>query len=134
MDFQGAPLAGVEVLLVDDNPDSLDVVCAVLERAGATVVCMLAAEDALACLMERRFDLVLSDLSMPDHDGFWLARQVVDRRAALPNPDVRLLAITAHVQAEVKSEALAAGFEAVVTKPLDPRGLVAVVQGFAIRR
>jgi signal transduction histidine kinase len=106
------PLAGldrVRVLVVDDDPDTLDVVKQVLEAAGAQVTSVASAREALAALSVRPPDVLLSDLGMPGEDGLALIRRsgASSRRAAEASPR----RCSPHTQAEDRSEALLAGFD-----------------------
>ena len=117
-------LAGLRILVVDDNDDSLEVLCAILEGEAASVTCVPSATDAVAALETRHYDAVVSDLEMPGLDGFWLAE--VARKSA-GHAEVKLIALTAHAQPAVAEKSLAAGFDAFLTKPLNPEQLVETI-------
>jgi CheY-like chemotaxis protein len=119
-----AALTGVRVLLVDDDPDCLDILCTVILAAGGQATCVSSAAEAVATLEREPFDVLLSDLSMPERDGFWLADTVVQKAGTLTNPRVRVMAMTAHAHPEMRQRAVEAGFEAVLIKPLEPDQLV----------
>ena len=129
------PLAGlqrVRVLVVDDDPDTLDVVKQVLEPAGAQVTSVASAREALAALSARPPDVLLSDLGMPGEDGLALIRKI---RSLEPAHGGRVPAavLTAYTQAEDRSEALHAGFQLYLAKPVEPAELTAAVARLAGR-
>lgn len=107
---------GTRVLLVDDDDNARQVIARMLEHYGARVRQATSAPDAVHAADRERFDLVLTDLAMPDHDGYWLLDRI---RAA--HPDLRVAAITA--LGITDDEISAAGFDAFVRKPVDPARL-----------
>ena len=112
-------LSGLTVLVVDDDEGSLDYFAMALTVAGAAVTTASTAVDALRALRERRPDVVLSDIAMPGHDGYWLVREI--RGAA--DPAVRgvpVVATTAHGRVHSRETALAAGFVDHLPKPVEP--------------
>jgi two-component system CheB/CheR fusion protein len=112
-------LRGCRVLVVDDEPDIRELFGAILASCGATVVIADSARAALARFAAEPVDLVVSDLSMPVEDGYWLAgelrREMTQRQTAIP-----LLAVTAHGWQHPIHRALAAGFTAYLAKPVEP--------------
>ncbi|MEG3924865.1 MULTISPECIES: PAS domain-containing protein [unclassified Microcoleus] len=123
---QSFNLSGIKVLAVDDDADALDLVVFLLEDCGASVTAVSNAADALAVLTESVPDLLLSDIGMPDTNGYLLLRQV----RALP-PDkgglVPAIALTAYAGEIDYQQALAAGFGRHISKPLDPDKLVQAI-------
>ena len=129
------PLAGLSrlrVLVVDDDPDSREVVREVLEQAGAVVAVAGSAPEALRAIAERPPDVLLSDLGMPGEDGYQLMRRV---RALDPvaGGSVPAAALTAYTQAENRRAAQEAGFQGYLSKPIDPAELTAAVARLAGR-
>lgn len=118
---QGAPLRGVKVLVVDDEPDARAVVCAMLESAGATVFCAESAAEGLRILQRERPDVLLSDIAMPEQDGYEFIRQV-RRLASSEGGQTPAGALTAFARAEDRSRAFGAGFQRHVAKPVDGAG------------
>jgi CheY-like chemotaxis protein len=112
-------LIGVHVLVVDDDPDARDLFRTVLEYCGALVTVVPTALDALAILDRVTPDAILTDVAMPNHDGYWLAEAVrklpAERGGAIP-----MVAITAHGERHGPERTLSAGFQAHLRKPLDP--------------
>ena len=109
-----ADLTGVTVLVVDDELAVLDMLKAVLEAAGATVIASSSAYDAGVELATFRPDVVVTDLRMPGLDGYWVARRV-----RMLHPDVRVLAVTGFGNHLTRAEATEAGFADQMEKPLD---------------
>jgi PAS domain S-box-containing protein len=119
-------LDGVRVLVVDDEPDSLVLLKTLLEPLGAEVRLAEVMAQALAVLATWQPDILVSDIGMPDGDGYELLRHVreLDRHHRRSMPAV---ALTAYASAEERLYALAAGFQMHVTKPVEPAELVIVI-------
>jgi signal transduction histidine kinase len=119
-------LTGLRVLVVDDEPDSLDVVASVLASQGALVEQASSARAALELLMERPPDVLVSDIAMPGEDGYELIRQVrlLDSDIA---SRVAAVALTAYARVEDRVKALSAGYQMHVAKPVSPAELVTIV-------
>ena len=116
-------LDGVEILLVEDDREALDAMTYALEARGARVRPARSARAAWAAFRERAPDVVVSDLSMPDEDGYSLLRRI--RSSATQSPPA--IALTGFTRAEDRARVLAAGFAAHVAKPIDPDWLVRVL-------
>ena len=131
-----APLEGIRILAVDDDPDTLDFLCFVLEREGALVTCVDRSDEALARLKaatgENRPHVLISDLAMPKKDGVWLLKAV---RALPPDQggDVPALALTAFTSQATADQLTEVGFQMRLTKPMDPAALVEAVRALAGR-
>lgn len=119
-------LAGVSVLLVDDDADMLAFERRLLGDCGANVTTAGSAELALQCLRRERFDVLLSDLGMPGTDGYGLIKTV---RSTLGISADRLpaAAVTGFVRAEDRERALADGYQAFVQRPASPTALARTV-------
>jgi hypothetical protein len=119
-------LDNVSVLIVDDEPDGRTLIGRILEGRGALPTCASSAEEALAHLRRERYDILLSDIGMPDVDGYELIRQVraleSDRRAPIP-----AIAITAYARSEDRQRSLLAGYQMHMAKPIEARELVAAI-------
>jgi CheY-like chemotaxis protein len=120
-------LNGLSVLVVDDHDDSRTLVATILERCGARVVAAATADEALRALASDETDVVLTDIAMPEQDGYSLLERLRMRAPELP-----AIAVTACVSAEDRTRARRAGFRAHVAKPIDAEELVAAV--VAVRR
>jgi two-component system, chemotaxis family, CheB/CheR fusion protein len=128
-------LAGMRILIVDDEPDCAFLTGYLLSQWGADVKTVISADEALD-VFERYDnwppDMLISDIQMPGMDGYTLMRRVrkldPDRGRNIP-----AIALTAHSRAEDRIRALAAGFNIHVGKPFEPDELLAVVESIATR-
>ncbi|MEH2051508.1 hybrid sensor histidine kinase/response regulator [Nostoc sp.] len=120
------PLSGIRVLVVDDDTDSRDFVAFVLEQDGAFVIAVSSADEALQTLAEIKPDVLVSDISMPDMDGYMLINQV---RTLTPEQggQIPAIALTAFARNDDQQKALNAGFQMHVPKPLNPEELIAAI-------
>jgi len=123
----------VRVLLVDDEPTANEALQALLESCGAQVRVAASAVEALLMLDDWKPDVLISDIAMPDEDGYALIRQVRARGPARGG-DVPAAALTAYAKIEDRVRILAAGFQMYLAKPADPNELIAVVASLAGRR
>jgi signal transduction histidine kinase/PAS domain-containing protein len=115
-------LQGLRVLVVDDEPDALEVTQRLLQASGAQVVTALSADSAMAMLELERFDILISDIGMPRKDGYAFIREVRDSGHKLP-----AAALTAFARSEDRTRALMQGYQAHVTKPVEPAELLATI-------
>jgi signal transduction histidine kinase/DNA-binding response OmpR family regulator len=125
-------LDGLRVLVVDDEVDTRDLIAAVLSRVGAEVQTAATASEALQALERWVPDVLISDIGMPDEDGYTLIKKVRELDAKQPGW-IPALALTAYASVEDRMRALSAGFQMHMTKPLDPAELVAVVASLSGR-
>jgi signal transduction histidine kinase/CheY-like chemotaxis protein len=116
---QRRALAAMRVLVVEDEPDSRELIHVLLESEGAEVRSAASADEALAVLDAFEADVVLSDIGMPGKDGLWLAASLRETRRDLP-----LVALTAYSGSDDIARAIAAGFDQHVAKPVDTDQLV----------
>jgi signal transduction histidine kinase/CheY-like chemotaxis protein len=126
-------LAGVRVLVVEDDADSRELLLLVLAQQGASTAAAGSVPEALERLRELRPDLLLSDIGLPGEDGYSLIRRVRAWPAA-EGGDVPAVALTAFAKQEDRQRALEAGFQEHVAKPVDPELLVSVLAGLLARR
>jgi len=123
-------LGGLRVTVVDDENDVRDFLATSLRALGADVTALASAEEALVSLQQRLPDVLVSDIAMPDHDGYSLIRRLralpADRGGRLP-----AVALTAFAKGEDASRVLAAGFQVHMPKPVDPGHLAEVVARLA---
>jgi CheY-like chemotaxis protein len=121
---RGIDLTGLYVLVVDDDPDSLDILATFLRYAGALVSLASSGDHALRALGHSTPDLVICDLAMPNGSGWWLVEQLKsdDRTRSIPT-----VAVTAYSNAFHEPQTRKAGFDAYLTKPLDPVALCRAV-------
>jgi len=127
------PLAGLRLLVVDDDLDTCEAMSLLLSRSGARVAIASSVPEALAALERSRPDVLVADIGMPGEDGYSLIRQVrtreIGRKDSLP-----AVALTAYARPEDRERALAAGFQEHLPKPVDAAELTAVLAGLAGRR
>jgi PAS domain S-box-containing protein len=121
----GFALAGRTILLVDDEPGVRELLRVVLERQGGRVVSAASVAEAVACFEAERPDLLLSDIAMPEADGFALAH----RLRLLEDGAVPAVALTAYAAPEDAARARAAGYRAHLAKPVDPGIVVQTLAG-----
>jgi PAS domain S-box-containing protein len=128
--WQSEILSGVQVLLVEDDEYARELVQLVLEQAGAQVTAAASVKEAMSILTGLRSepfpDILVSDISMPEEDGYALIRQV---RALAPERGGQILAValTAYGRPEDRVRVMAAGFHTHVSKPVEPEELIAVL-------
>ena len=127
---KGQMLEGVKVLVLDDEPDARQLIRRVLLRCGAEVAPASSVAEALDLVERFDPDVVVSDVGMPDQDGYEFIRLVRAKRSPSQLPGA---ALTAFAGAEDRRQALLAGFQTHVVKPVDPDELVAVVASLAGR-
>jgi PAS domain S-box-containing protein len=125
-------LAGVRVLVVEDEDDARDLTRRILESLGAQVTIVSNTPDALAAFDRERPDVIVSDLGMPGQDGYELIRQIRIREAGL-GILTPAAALSAQARSEDRKRALMAGFQSHLAKPADPLELLGVVARLAGR-
>jgi CheY-like chemotaxis protein len=114
-----ARLVGVRVLVVDDAADALELMSFIFQHAGATVITARSAPEAIDIVRRQAIDVLVSDLAMPQRDGFWLVEQLRGEDTGR-----RLVAIAVSgVTRENRRRVLAAGFDDFLQKPLEPTEL-----------
>jgi PAS domain S-box-containing protein len=119
-------LSGVDALVVDDDRDARELIYRILSDCGATVHIAASAREAFARFREATPNLLISDLGMPDVDGF----ELLDWVRHLPKEEgsqVPAIALTAFARSEDRLRALEAGFSAHISKPVEPSELIATV-------
>lgn len=130
--FKSINLSDVNVLVIDDQPDARALIERVLTECHARVVTAATADELLAILEAEKPDVLISDIGMPDVDGYELLRRVralgMDRGGRVP-----AIALTAFARSEDRTRALCAGFQAHISKPVEPFELIATVASVAGR-
>ena len=121
-------LDGVRVLIVDDEPDGCALIARILEERGALTTCSSSAAEALTALANGEFDILLSDVGMPDMDGFELIRRVRAMQASRAGP-LPAIAITAYARPEDRQRSLLNGFHLHLSKPIEAGELIASIAG-----
>ncbi len=125
-------LTGVRVLVVDDEADARALIKRLLENCQASVTAASSVEEALALVNSASFDVIVSDIGMPQRDGFEFAQEL---RLLPPEKGGRTpaVALTAFARSEDRTRAMLAGFDVHVAKPVEPSELCAVVARLATR-
>ncbi len=109
-------LAGIQVLVVDDDLDTLELLTAALEQRSATVTAVSSAAAAMAAIMAARPHVLISDIAMPGEDGYDLIKKVIALELV---PGISAIAITAYAKDEDRERALLAGFQRYLSKPVE---------------
>jgi CheY-like chemotaxis protein len=130
---QGAPLAGVRILVVDDEPDTLELECLVLQGQGAEVLCADSAARALEAIPVFRPQLIISDIAMPGMDGCRFIA-AVRQQPAEAGGAIPALAVSAHASGDKRALALASGFDRFLRKPVEPAALIATMRDLMAQR
>jgi two-component system CheB/CheR fusion protein len=119
-------LTDIHVLVVDDHDDTRDLFSAALHAYGAKALTARSARDALAIIKTVRVNAMVSDLAMPGEDGLWLVKQL-RRLKHEEGGSIPTIAVTAHRDRYAAERVMALGFEAFLTKPVDPFDLARTV-------
>lgn len=127
-------LSGVRTLLVEDHDDSRELLASILRARGATVIAVDRASLAQDEFRNQLFDVVVSDIEMPDEDGYALMRKLRELERELERPPVPAVAVSAHSLRDAQNNALSAGYQAFLPKPLRPSELVATITNLIERR
>lgn len=125
-------LEGLRVLLVDDEPEAREIISTVIGRTGAEVKTCISASEALLKLSEWRPDVILSDIAMPEEDGY----SFIGKVRSLPREkggDIPAAALSAYARDEDRAQALAAGYQMHIAKPIGASQLVTMVAKLAGR-
>jgi PAS domain S-box-containing protein len=118
------PLSNVQVLVVDDEVDTRELIVFVLEQAGTSVTAVSSAFAALEVLAQFKPDVLVSDIGMPEMDGYMLMQHI---QALSQGKQVPAVAVTAYAGESDRQQALAAGFQRHISKPIEPEMLVQTI-------
>jgi CheY-like chemotaxis protein len=121
-------LAGLNLLLVDDDADTRELLQIFLEGEGASVRVACTAAEARAAIQEEAPDVVLADITLPDEDGYSF---VASLRDSVATRNIPAIALTGHVDADSRGRALAAGFQKFVPKPYNLDVLASSIRDLA---
>ncbi|MBD1847263.1 response regulator [Cyanobacteria bacterium FACHB-63] len=123
---QTHPLAGVKVLLVEDECDIADLLLFILSEAGAEAIAVRQAKDALAQLHRSRPDILLSNVRLPDRNGDWLIQEI--RQAEFGRmPRLPAIAVTSYTREFDANTVLEAGFDRFLPKLIDPEEIISAI-------
>jgi CheY-like chemotaxis protein len=112
-------------LVVDDAPDVTEMLSLLLQYAGYEVVTVYSGQQALDAALRESFDVVISDIGMPGMNGYELAESL---RASGRYRATPMIAVTGFSMYDDRDRALASGFDAFLTKPVNPRDLISLVE------
>jgi PAS domain S-box-containing protein len=118
-------LDNLRILVVDDEPDGRALLARILHERGGIPVCTGNAQVALESLANNTFDLLLSDIGMPEMDGYELIRSV--RASQAPTKSIPAIAVTAYARAEDRQRSLLAGYQMHISKPVETPELIAAI-------
>jgi PAS domain S-box-containing protein len=121
-----AALAGIRALVVDDEKDTRELVAFVLQQCNAEVTSVASTRDAMLELEQSPFDVLISDVGMPDEDGLSMMRRLRTREPA-HGGRIPAVALTAYSRTEDRAEAIRAGFDTHLAKPVDASELALIV-------
>lgn len=122
-------LSGLDVLIVEDSADTLELLSTIFVQEGANVMTADSAEEALCLLVGGRPNLIVSDIGMPNTDGYQLLKRV----RSLPGmADVPAIAVSGYASEDDRARALEAGYHALIAKPIDVEGLFGVINQLKI--
>jgi len=120
------PLANLHILVIDDDVDTRDLIVFLLEQSGASVTSANSAAKGIEALLQTRFDILVSDIGMPEMDGYMLMHQI----RSLPDEQRRqipAIALTAYAGEIDYQQAIAAGFQRHISKPVSPNDLIKAI-------
>jgi CheY-like chemotaxis protein len=125
-------LDGLRVLVVEDCTDTLELIAFILEQCEAQVTTATSVSEAMEAIAQLKPDILISDIGMPDEDGYSLIHQLRTLESSWGR-QIPALALTAFAREEERIRVLNAGFQMHLTKPVEPAELVAVVANLAGR-
>ncbi|MBF0200214.1 MAG: response regulator [Desulfamplus sp.] len=111
------------ILLADDNPTNQQVALGILKKLGLSAHAVSNGREVIDALKIKPYHLVLMDIQMPEMDGLDASRQVRSSQSQVLNPDIPIIAMTAHAMAGDREMCLAAGMNGYISKPIDPLAL-----------
>ena len=124
-------LAGVKVLVVDDEPDTREMLRVIVGQYGAEVKTCSSSAEAMGLLNQWEPDVIVSDIEMPDEDGYELIRKVRRAEASTGARAIPAVALTAYARVEDRLRALSAGYQMHIAKPAEPAELAIVIASLA---
>jgi len=125
-------LSGLNVLVVDDDSDTLTLMATALKRREANVTAVSSAGEAIQAITRKRPDVLVSDIAMPDEDGYGLIKKIRSLETGA-SENIPAVAITAYAKEEDRERALSAGFQIYLAKPVELTELISVVARAARR-
>lgn len=120
------PLNGLQILVVDSNPDSVYLLSVLFEEYGIETIAAKSALEALDLLKQVKPDLVISEIRLPQEDGYWLMRKLKALESTR-QVEIPAIALTTYAKEEDRDRALSIGFCKHLAKPFDIDELIAIV-------
>lgn len=131
---QTSVLSEVQILLVEDEPDLADLLSFILKDAGAEVIEVTYAIDALEILEHTQPDMIICNIKLPDADGRLLITKVRTREAEQESGQIPAIAVTSYGREVNIASALSAGFQQIIYKPIDPTEFVSEIANLVGRK
>lgn len=126
MDSKTLSLPGVTILIVDDEPDILEITNLILSHYQAEVIAVASAAEGLVQMQKKSFNIIISDIGMPDMDGYQFMQEI--RKLSIhQGGQTPAIAMTAFNRPADKTKAIAAGFQSHLSKPVDLKTLLDMV-------
>ncbi|AFZ35264.1 response regulator receiver protein [Stanieria cyanosphaera PCC 7437] len=125
-------LDGFKILIVDDEVDSRELLCVMLEELGAQAIAVGSAQEALQIISQTKPDLLVSDIGMPEIDGYMLLRQIRSLPPELGG-NIPAIAVTAYAGEMNQQQALAAGYQKHIAKPINSDQLLKSIAELLIK-
>ncbi|MEA5604582.1 response regulator [Nostoc sp. UHCC 0252] len=122
-----SPLMGLQILIVDDNADTRDFFSFVLKDFGAIVTTVASGDEALQALAQSKPDILLSDIGMPEMNGYMLMQQIRTLEAQVGGKKIPAIALTAYAGEINQQQAIKAGFQQHIVKPVSPEELLVAI-------
>lgn len=116
-----------KILIVDDLPANITVLKGLLKDLDVSLVSAHSGNEALACMLDNDFALVLMDVQMPEMDGYEATRLIRDPQSRVRNHDVPIIAMTAHAMKGDRERCIEAGMDDYIAKPIQPKRLLEIV-------
>jgi CheY-like chemotaxis protein len=124
-------LKGLRVVVVDNDADNLELLKVIFELCNAQVIAVLSVTEAIEISRQWNPNIILSDIAMPNLDGYWLIRHI--RNLKSPVRRIPIIAVTALASTEQRSLIFESGFSERILKPFDPNELITVVSRMILK-
>jgi CheY-like chemotaxis protein len=131
-DCEDLNLGGIRVLVVDDEPDARELLKRILRQCKADVIVAGSADEGLRLLRLHKPHVLVSDIGMPDKDGYQFVREV-RRLPEAAEKSTPAIALTAFARSEDRTRAMMAGYQMHISKPIEPQELIATIASLAGR-
>jgi CheY-like chemotaxis protein len=130
LEYEDIALDNLRVLVIDDEPDARELIRRVLSQCNAHVITAASAEEGLRVLLAQKPNVIVSDVGMPEKDGYQFIREVRSLSAS-DGGRTPAIALTAFARSEDRTRAMRAGYQVHISKPIEPQELIATVGSLA---